>query len=237
MRLNYKNTTFKISLCGAAGLSLFSGCGPKEEVVAVPTNETVIVKNPTPAPGKITIENKPVVIEKATTPPVRTETKTTTKVTDKKPSATKAPTKAPTTAPTLPEPAETKEPVKTTTKTTTKTTAKLVPIPEVATRMIVEDIKVGSGAAAQPGNKVSVHYTGTLTDGTEFDSSVGKAPFNFTLGIGNVIQGWDNGVVGMKVGGKRRLIIPADMAYGAKNQPGIPPNSTLVFIVELLEVQ
>jgi FKBP-type peptidyl-prolyl cis-trans isomerase len=237
MRLNYKNTTLKVSLCGAASLSLFSGCGPKEEVVTVPTNETVIVKNPTPAPGKITIESKPVVIEKATTPPVRTETKTTTKVTDKKSSAAKAPTRAPTAAPTLPEPAETREPVKTTTKTTTTTTGKLVPIPKVATRMIVEDIKVGNGAAAQPGNSVSVHYTGTLTDGTQFDSSVGKAPFNFTLGGGQVIQGWDNGVVGMKVGGKRRLIIPADMGYGEQGQGPIPPGATLVFNIELLKVQ
>lgn len=234
MRLNYKNTTLKISLCGAAGLSFFSGCGPKEEVVAVPTDETVIVKSPTPAPGKITIESKPVVIEKATTPPVRTETKTTTKVTDKKPSATKAPTKAPTAVPTLPEPAETREPV----KATTKTTGNLVPIPKVATRMIVEDIKVGSGAVAQPGNNVSVHYTGTLTDGTQFDSSAGRGPYTFSLGGGEVIQGWDNGVVGMKVGGKRRLIIPADMGYGERGSPPrIPPGATLVFTIELLEVQ
>ena len=243
---DYKNAALNISLCGAAGLLLFSGCGPKEEVVTVPTNETVIVKNPTPVPGKITIESKPVEVETGGTttgaPPVRVETKTQTKTqtnaTAKKPTASKAPAKAPTAVPTLPEPAETKEPTRVPTKAPVKT-AKLSPIPKVATSMIVEDIKAGSGARAEPGNTVSVHYTGTLTDGTKFDSSLDRGdPFSFTLGNGQVIQGWDNGVVGMKVGGERRLIIPADMGYGERGSPPvIPPGATLVFTIELLGVQ
>lgn len=100
------------------------------------------------------------------------------------------------------------------------------------------DIKVGTGATAVSGKKVTVNYTGWLTNGKQFDSSVGKKPFPFTLGAAQVIQGWDEGVAGMKVGGKRQLRIPPDLAYGARGYPGvIPPNSTLVFDVELLGVQ
>jgi FKBP-type peptidyl-prolyl cis-trans isomerase FkpA len=100
------------------------------------------------------------------------------------------------------------------------------------------DLKVGEGAEAATGKTVSVHYTGTLTDGTKFDSSVDRGtPFEFQLGAGEVIQGWDQGLVGMKVGGKRKLVIPPDMAYGSQGRPGIPPNSSLVFEVELLEVK
>ncbi|GAC1351671.1 MAG: hypothetical protein NVS3B20_02180 [Polyangiales bacterium] len=99
------------------------------------------------------------------------------------------------------------------------------------------DVKVGTGAEAKTGSKVKVHYTGKLTNGTQFDSSVGKAPFEFTLGNGEVIKGWDQGVVGMKVGGKRKLTIPSDLAYGdGGSPPTIPPKATLVFDVELLEV-
>jgi FKBP-type peptidyl-prolyl cis-trans isomerase FkpA len=102
-----------------------------------------------------------------------------------------------------------------------------------------KDVTVGSGAEAQAGNTVSVHYTGWLTDGTKFDSSVDRdQPFSFPLGAGRVIAGWDEGVAGMKEGGKRILVIPADLGYGASGAGGvIPPNATLVFEVELLDVQ
>ena len=102
----------------------------------------------------------------------------------------------------------------------------------------IEEQVAGNGAVAAAGQKVKVHYTGWLTDGKKFDSSVDRGdPFAFVLGKGQVIQGWDQGVVGMKVGGKRRLTIPPELAYGSKGFPGaIPPNSTLVFEVELLGV-
>ena len=103
----------------------------------------------------------------------------------------------------------------------------------------VEDLVVGNGAVAEPGDKITVHYTGSLTDGTVFDNSVErKAPFTFTLGVGQVIRGWDEGIVGMKEGGKRVLVIPASLAYGDRAMgDAIPANSTLVFEVELLKVQ
>ena len=101
------------------------------------------------------------------------------------------------------------------------------------------DIKVGDGAEAVAGKNVTVHYTGTLTDGKKFDSSLDRnEPFSFELGSGQVIPGWDQGVAGMKVGGKRKLVIPASLAYGEQSpSPDIPPNSTLVFEIELLNVQ
>jgi peptidylprolyl isomerase len=101
------------------------------------------------------------------------------------------------------------------------------------------DIKVGAGAVAQSGQHVKVDYTGWLTNGTKFDSSVGTGrPFDFMLGAGRVIKGWDEGVAGMKVGGKRQLRIPPDLAYGAAGHPPqIPRNSTLIFDVELVDVK
>jgi FKBP-type peptidyl-prolyl cis-trans isomerase len=100
----------------------------------------------------------------------------------------------------------------------------------------IDDITPGSGAPAQRGQKVSVHYTGWLQDGTKFDSSHDRGtPFNFRLGAGEVIAGWDDGVVGMLPGGKRRLTIPPDLAYGRRGVRNvIPPNATLVFEVDLI---
>ncbi|MBC8374644.1 MAG: FKBP-type peptidyl-prolyl cis-trans isomerase [FCB group bacterium] len=101
------------------------------------------------------------------------------------------------------------------------------------------DIEVGSGASPESGQGVVVHYTGALEDGTKFDSSKDRdKPFSFTIGVGRVIPGWDEGVISMKVGGKRRLIIPSDLGYGAAGAGGvIPPNATLIFDVELLEIR
>jgi FKBP-type peptidyl-prolyl cis-trans isomerase len=106
----------------------------------------------------------------------------------------------------------------------------------------VEEVKVGEGKEALSGKTVVVHYTGWLwkdnAKGTQFDSSVGRGPFNFPLGAGMVIKGWDEGVAGMKVGGKRTLIIPSALGYGARGAGGvIPPNADLVFDVELLDVK
>jgi FKBP-type peptidyl-prolyl cis-trans isomerase len=100
------------------------------------------------------------------------------------------------------------------------------------------DIKMGTGEVAVPGKPVRVHYTGWLTDGKKFDSSVDHGqPFTFRLGAGEVIRGWDEGVSGMKVGGKRQLKIPASLGYGSRGAGGvIPPNATLIFDVELLAV-
>lgn len=100
------------------------------------------------------------------------------------------------------------------------------------------DVQVGTGAEATVGSRVTVHYTGTLTNGEKFDSSLDRGnPFSFNLGEGMVIRGWEEGVAGMKVGGKRNLTIPPDQGYGSAATGPIPPNSTLLFEVELLDVQ
>jgi FKBP-type peptidyl-prolyl cis-trans isomerase len=99
------------------------------------------------------------------------------------------------------------------------------------------DIKAGTGETAMKGQTVTVHYTGWFTNGKQFDSSVGGKPFSFKIGAHEVIPGWEDGVAGMKVGGKRQLKIPPEMGYGAKGYPGaIPPNATLIFDVELLSI-
>jgi FKBP-type peptidyl-prolyl cis-trans isomerase len=102
----------------------------------------------------------------------------------------------------------------------------------------IEDLVVGDGALAERGNEVLVHYTGTFTDGTKFDSSLDRRkPIAFRIGDGTMIAGWDEGVQGMRVGGKRKLIVPPSLAYGSNGRQGIPPDATLVFEIELLDLR
>ena len=105
--------------------------------------------------------------------------------------------------------------------------------------LVIEDVVEGTGDAIQNGQVAVMHYTGTLEDGTKFDSSLDRnEPFQFTLGVGQVIAGWEKGILGMKVGGKRKLVISPEMGYGAAGAGGvIPPNATLLFDVELLEIK
>ena len=108
-----------------------------------------------------------------------------------------------------------------------------------ASGLSITELSVGEGAEATAGQTVVVHYRGTLEDGTQFDASYDRGtPFSFPLGAGRVIKGWDEGVQGMKIGGKRKLIIPSDLAYGSRGAGGvIPPNATLIFEVELLDIK
>ncbi len=131
----------------------------------------------------------------------------------------------------------TKKPVHSNTNAPTKVTGDGVKTPS---GLVYWDIRVGNGEAAKEGSRVLVHYTGWLTNGTKFDSSVDAGqPFKFTIGNGEVIKGWEEGLTGMRVGGKRQLRIPPDLGYGAQGTPDgpIPPNATLIFDVQLLGVQ
>jgi FKBP-type peptidyl-prolyl cis-trans isomerase len=104
--------------------------------------------------------------------------------------------------------------------------------------LIIDDVVLGTGPQVQEGDTVSVHYVGTLQNGQEFDSSRERGePFMFTVGKGQVIKGWDTGLVGMQVGGQRILVVPAELAYGSATVGSIPPHATLVFAIELLEIQ
>tara|TARA_Y100001936_G_scaffold242858_1_gene280814 strand:- start:547 stop:945 length:399 start_codon:yes stop_codon:yes gene_type:complete len=105
--------------------------------------------------------------------------------------------------------------------------------------LVIEDIKIGDGQEVEKFNIVTVNYTGLLEDGTKFDSSLnpGRTPFRFTVGAGQVIKGWDEGLIGMKVGGKRKLTIPPDLGYGSRDNGPIPANSTLIFEIDLLGIE
>jgi FKBP-type peptidyl-prolyl cis-trans isomerase len=130
-----------------------------------------------------------------------------------------------------------KKPAPSPTRAPTKVTGPGVKTPS---GLVYWDIRVGNGEVAKEGSHVRVHYTGWLTTGKKFDSSVDAGrPFDFTIGNGEVIQGWEEGVSGMRVGGKRQLRIPPELAYGAQGTPGgpIPPNATLIFDIQLLGVQ
>ena len=116
--------------------------------------------------------------------------------------------------------------------------APVVASPVAANGLSIVDLKPGKGPAARSGQRVTVNYVGKLTNGSIFDSTAGKAPFVFTLGGGQVIQGWDQGLMGMKVGGKRKLVIPPALGYGERGAPPqIPPGATLVFEIDLLKVE
>lgn len=122
---------------------------------------------------------------------------------------------------------------------TPQTAAPAGPYIKTASGLSFLDLKQGTGTSPTAGKQVKVHYTGTLENGTKFDSSLDRGePFIFTIGVGQVIPGWDEGVMSMKVGGKRKLIVPPQLGYGAHGAGGvIPPNATLIFEVELLDVQ
>lgn len=118
----------------------------------------------------------------------------------------------------------------------TKTSTQAAAATTVAAQLISQDEKAGTGVSAKVGDTLTVNYTGKLQDGTVFDSSIGKNPISFVLGAGKVIPGWDQGLEGMKVGGKRLLVIPPDLGYGADGYGPIPANATLIFEVDLLAI-
>ena len=105
--------------------------------------------------------------------------------------------------------------------------------------LVIEDVKIGDSQEVEKFNIVTVNYTGLLEDGTKFDSSLnpGRSPFRFTVGAGQVIKGWDEGLMGMKVGGKRKLTIPPELGYGSRDNGPIPANSTLIFEIDLLGIE
>jgi len=139
---------------------------------------------------------------------------------------------------TPPKPATQTAPAKKSATTPSKSATSAADYVTTASGLKYHDIVVGKGAEAKPGDRVACHYTGRFTNGKVFDSSTGRGPYEFTLGRGEVIKGWDEGVTGMRVGGKRKLIVPPNLAYGAQGMPGaIPPNSTLVFLVELSKIK
>ncbi|MFA6369323.1 MAG: FKBP-type peptidyl-prolyl cis-trans isomerase [Candidatus Shapirobacteria bacterium] len=110
--------------------------------------------------------------------------------------------------------------------------------PSKVTQLQIEDTVVGNGQEVKSGDNISIHYSGTLEDGTKFDSSYDRnQPLEIQIGVGQVIQGWDQGVVGMKVGGKRKLTIPYQLAYGENGSGPIPPKATLIFEVELIDIK
>jgi len=123
---------------------------------------------------------------------------------------------------------------------TSAVTPKPTPIPmKKFDKLLIEDTKVGTGSAVKSGDTISINYVGTLTNGTKFDSSYDRgAPFETQIGVGQVIKGWDQGVIGMKVGGKRKLSIPSDLGYGMRGAgAAIPPNADLIFEVELMGIK
>lgn len=132
-----------------------------------------------------------------------------------------------------------KEPVKPAATEKTETKAAAAGAVTTASGLSYTDLTVGTGASPTSGKSVTVHYTGTLENGTKFDSSLDRGqPFVFRIGAGEVIPGWDEGVISMKVGGKRKLVVPPQLGYGANGAGGvIPPNATLIFEVELLDVE
>jgi len=201
--------TAALLLLALAGLGILAvvGCQPKAQ----------------PEPPPITNMSPPKSAEPAPAGTASTE-----------PAGTPAPTKEGATSP-APETKATTEPTKGEAGAAEPGKGKMVTTPS---GLKYEDVKVGTGPEPKAGQTVVVHYTGTLDDGTKFDSSRDRnEPFSFTLGAHEVIPGWDEGIATMKVGGRRNLIVPPELGYAAEQKGPIPPNSTLHFDVELLEIK